>query len=97
MDSITQFVLGASIAIAVSPKKSAKVVLAGGLMATIPDLDIFYDHGNDLLNTVNHRGWTHSLLYLTGVAPLVGWLGWKMMATLKKLLNGQKNSIRVDH
>lgn len=79
MDSLTQFVLGGSVALAVAPKKNAKVALVGGLIATLPDLDIFYNHGNDLLNTVNHRGWTHSLIYLSLISPFIGWVGFRLV------------------
>lgn len=79
MDSITQFVLGSCVAIAVAPKKSPNVAIAGGIMATLPDLDIVIDHGNDLLNTINHRGWTHSLFYLSLLSPIIGWIGYKVV------------------
>ena len=71
MDSITQFSLGAAIGIAVSPKKTAKIALISGLLATIPDLDIFLKYADPLTSVINHRGFSHSLFYLSLIAPLV--------------------------
>lgn len=61
--------LGASIGLAVSPIKTRRIALISGLVATIPDLDIFINYGNDLANVVNHRGFSHSLLFLSLLAP----------------------------
>lgn len=73
MDSITQFVLGASIGLAVSPVKSRRIALVSGLVASLPDADILLDYGNDLVNTVKHRGFSHSLIFLSLLSfPLAG-------------------------
>lgn len=82
MDSVSQFVLGAAVGVWVSPKKTPKIALISGLIATIPDLDIFLDYGNDLLNTVNHRGFSHSLFYLTLFAPFLAVILFKFVKTL---------------
>lgn len=65
MDSITQAALGAAIGQAVLGKRiGPKSALAGALVATIPDLDVFlrlfYD-SYDMLRI--HRGISHSLLF----------------------------------
>ncbi|WPE18654.1 metal-dependent hydrolase [Candidatus Thioglobus autotrophicus] len=82
MDSITQFSLGAVIGIAVSPKKTAKVALISGLVATIPDLDIFLSHADDLTRTIEHRGFSHALFYLSLISPLIAFLLYKSFALM---------------
>jgi inner membrane protein len=77
MDSITQFSLGAVIGLAVSPKKTAKIALISGLVATIPDLDIFFNYADDLTSVIKHRGFSHSLFYLSLVSPLIAFLLYK--------------------
>lgn len=73
MDSVTQFLLGASVGLVVSPVKSRRIALVSGVIATMPDLDILLDHGNVLANVVNHRGFSHSLIFLTMLSfPLAG-------------------------
>ncbi|WP_051435529.1 metal-dependent hydrolase [Shewanella fidelis] len=65
MDSITQAALGATVAGAIAGKRcNGKVLLAGALLGTLPDLDVFIDYGDDISNTVKHRGFSHSLLIL---------------------------------
>ncbi|WP_053952012.1 metal-dependent hydrolase [Candidatus Thioglobus autotrophicus] len=82
MDSITQFSLGAAIGIAVSPKKTAKVALISGLVATIPDLDIFLSHADDLTSTIKHRGFSHALFYLSLISPLIAVLLYKCFSLI---------------
>ncbi len=72
MDSITQAVLGATLAGAISGKKcTPKVLLAGAALGTLPDLDVFIDYGDPILNMVKHRGFTHSLFVLIPFALLL--------------------------
>jgi inner membrane protein len=82
MDSITQFALGASVGLAVSPVKSPKIAIISGLIATIPDLDIFINYGDDLTNTIKHRGFSHSLIYLTIFAPFLALFLHKFIKTI---------------
>jgi inner membrane protein len=76
MDSLTQIVLGASVAAAVVPAHHRRAaLLAGAVLGTLPDLDSFpiallTDDPVALMTM--HRGLSHSLLVL----PLVGWLIW---------------------
>jgi inner membrane protein len=66
MDSITQIALGASVAATVGFKPfGRKVLLAGALLGTLPDLDVFIDYGNAIDNYTSHRGFSHSLFVLT--------------------------------
>jgi len=75
MDSLSQFALGAALSVTVMGRRTAvgKAALWGGLAGTLPDLDVVINHGDAILNMVNHRAESHSLLYLTLLAPLLGW------------------------
>ncbi|MDO9024025.1 metal-dependent hydrolase [Zwartia sp.] len=75
MDSLSQITLGAAVTVAVMGRRTAiwKAALVGGVVGTIPDLDAFINHGDAILNMVRHRAESHSLLYLTLLAPLFGW------------------------
>ncbi|HEU4460525.1 MAG TPA: metal-dependent hydrolase [Methylibium sp.] len=76
MDSVSQFVLGAACAVAVMGRRTAvwKAALAGGVAGTLPDLDVFIDHGDAIANMTMHRANSHSLFWLTLAAPLAGGL-----------------------
>ena len=75
MDSITQAALGATIAGAVAGKRcNGKVLLAGAALGTLPDLDVFINYGDDISNTVKHRGFSHSLLVLLPFSLMMTWL-----------------------
>ena len=74
MDSISQFVLGAAVgALVAGPSLGArKAAIIGGVLGTLPDLDVFYPFTNAVDEFVLHRSLTHSLLVHTGFAPLIG-------------------------
>ena len=75
MDSITQAALGAAVAGAIAGKRcNGKVLLAGALLGTLPDLDVVIDHGDDVSNMIKHRGFSHSLLTLLPFSLLLSWL-----------------------
>lgn len=75
MDSITQAALGATVAGAIAGKRcNAKVLLAGGLLGTLPDLDVMLDYGDAVSNTIKHRGFSHSLFLLPLLGLLISWL-----------------------
>ena len=76
MDSLTQIVLGASVAEATLGKKIGnKAIVLGAIAGTIPDLDIvtrfFVD---DLTASVMHRGLSHSLIFPFVAAPILAWI-----------------------
>ena len=76
MDSLTQIVLGASVAEATLGKKIGnKAIVLGAIAGTIPDLDIvtrfFVD---DLSASVMHRGFSHSLIFPFVAAPILAWI-----------------------
>lgn len=76
MDSLTQVVLGASVAMATMGRRTAawKAALWGAIAGTLPDLDALLDHGDAVLNMVRHRAETHALFYLVLAAIPLGWL-----------------------
>jgi inner membrane protein len=76
MDSLTQIALGSAIGVAVMGRRTAvwKAALWGAVAGTLPDLDAFIDHGNDVLNMTRHRAESHSLFFLTLGAPVLAWL-----------------------
>lgn len=75
MDSITQAVLGATIQGALLGRWQGRKALAyGALLGTLPDLDVVIDYGDAVANMTYHRGFSHSLFVLFGVALLLTWL-----------------------
>ena len=88
MDSVSQLALGAAIGVAVMGRRTAlwKSAAWGAVAGTLPDLDVFIDHGDAIANMVLHRAETHSLFWLTlfslplaaAIARLHGeWPSWK--------------------
>lgn len=74
MDSLTQAVLGASVAGACAPRgHRRKALLAGAMLGTLPDLDVFIDYGGAVENFTYHRGFSHSLFVLAPVSLLLWW------------------------
>lgn len=78
MDSLTQILLGSSVAALVVPHRHRRqALLAGALLGTLPDLDslplMLLD--DPVLEMTWHRGPSHSLLVL----PLLGWLIWCLL------------------
>jgi len=75
MDSLSQIVLGSAIGISVLGKRTAvwKSAMWGGIAGTLPDLDALVDFGDAVSNMVYHRAESHSLFYLSLLAPLMAW------------------------
>ena len=72
MDTITQFVLGASVAgVGLGSRVGWKAIVIGGVIATLPDLDSFIPYDSPLDKMTYHRGFTHSLIVQTAVSPLI--------------------------
>jgi len=80
MDSLSQLALGAAVGVAVMGRRNGvwKAALWGGVAGTLPDLDVFIDHGDPIRNMVLHRAETHALFWLTlfslPFAAAVAWL-----------------------
>jgi len=88
MDSLSQIALGAAVSVAVMGRRTAvwKAALWGAVAGTLPDLDVFIDHGDPIRNMVLHRAQSHALFWLTlfslplaaGVARVGGgWALWR--------------------
>ena len=74
MDSLSQVVLGASVAGALAPAgHRGKAMLLGAGLGTLPDLDVFIDFGGAVENFTYHRGFSHSLFVLAPFSALL-WL-----------------------
>jgi len=73
MDSVSQFVFGACIGTAVLGRRIGvrKAAITGGLLATLPDLDVFWPNDDPVDRFVSHRGATHSLITHTLVTPIL--------------------------
>lgn len=72
MDSVTQFVLGASVSAALLGQRlSWRAVVLGGVVATLPDLDSFLPSENVIDAVTYHRGFSHSLVVQTAVSPII--------------------------
>jgi inner membrane protein len=67
MDSLSQIALGAAVGVAVMGRRTAlwKSAVWGAVAGTLPDLDVFIDHGDAIANMVLHRAETHALFWLT--------------------------------
>ncbi len=69
MDSLTQIALGASVAGAVGFKPfGRKVLLAGAILGTLPDLDVLISYQTAIDNFTFHRGFSHSLIILSALS-----------------------------
>lgn len=78
MDSITQGLLGATIAEAGWREKlGGRAVVWGAFVAVAPDFDIAAGLAGEWASIVHHRGVSHSWLVESAVAPLLGWLAWR--------------------
>lgn len=75
MDSVTQAALGATIGGAVLGRRlGRKAILIGAVLGTLPDLDVALEYGDAVANVTEHRGFSHSLFVLTGLATLLALL-----------------------
>jgi inner membrane protein len=74
MDSVTHVALGAGVAAAVLGRRIGvrKAALLGGLLGTMPDLDVFIPRESPVDAFVLHRTGTHSLVMQVLAAPVVG-------------------------
>lgn len=72
MDSITQAVLGATIQGALLGRwQGRKALVYGAMLGTVPDLDVVIDYGDAVADMTFHRGFSHSLFFLSALAVLL--------------------------
>lgn len=75
MDSLTQIVLGAAIGEATAGRQiGRRAALWGAICGTLPDLDSFVPYGDAVTSFTYHRSFSHSLIILALLTPLVVWL-----------------------
>lgn len=75
MDSLTQAVLGAALQGTVLGKvQGRRSLIYGAMLATVPDLDVVIRYADPVSKMTFHRGFSHSLFVLTGLALLLTWL-----------------------
>lgn len=74
MDSVTQFALGACVGVAVLGRKIGprRAALTGGVLGTLPDLDVFLAAEDPIDSFIQHRGWSHSLFVHAALTPVFG-------------------------
>lgn len=74
MDSLTQFTLGAAVSAVILGKKIGprKAALIGGVLGTLPDLDVLLPFDSPVDEFVFHRGWSHSFFVHAFAAPVFG-------------------------
>ena len=87
MDSLTQILLGASVAeLAIGRAVGRRAALYGAALGTLPDLDVLIRFGGAVEDFTYHRGFSHSLIVMTAAAPVIGWALWKLqgLASLKQ-------------
>jgi inner membrane protein len=81
MDSITQAALGAAVGGLVADRQiGRKAMLVGAVIGTLPDLDVLVPLSDAVETFTYHRSFSHSLLVLTLVSPLAGWLLHRMFS-----------------
>jgi len=74
LDSLSQIVLGASVAGVCAPTgHRRKALLVGAALGTLPDMDVVIDYGDPVSNFTYHRGFSHSLFVLFPFSILL-WL-----------------------
>ncbi|MNX79612.1 hypothetical protein D3C86_1112480 [compost metagenome] len=75
MDSVTQAVLGAGIQGALlGGVQGRRALIYGAALATVPDLDVLMSYPDPVSLMTYHRGFSHSVFVLTGLALLLTWL-----------------------
>ncbi|WP_192036106.1 metal-dependent hydrolase [Halomonas sp. YLGW01] len=94
MDSITQLLLGGAVGGAVLGRRlGRKAVIGGAVLGTLPDLDVLIDYGDAVADYTYHRGFSHSLFVLAGLAALLATLA----ARLARWRGGHSAAISPGH
>ena len=73
MDSLSQFTLGATIGMIALGRKIGyrKAAVTGGVLGSLPDLDVFYPFDDPVDSFTLHRAATHSLIVQTLAVPVI--------------------------
>ena len=86
MDSLTQFALGATVSAlclgkSIGPRKAA---ILGGVLGTLPDLDVFLPFDSPVDSFVLHRGWSHAFAIHALATPVVGEIILRLFSSLRE-------------
>jgi len=85
MDNLTHTLIGASIAsLMMGRRGGARALVAGAVVANLPDLDIFIPHANIIDMMTYHRGFTHSLIVETVAAPVIAYAASYVVAAARE-------------
>lgn len=76
VDSLTHIAVGSAIGMAAMGARTPRwrAALWGSVCATLPDLDVLIPHADPIRVMTFHRAESHSVFYLTLVAPLIALL-----------------------
>ena len=89
MDSLTQLTFGAACGEAVLGQKvGRKALVWGAVLGTLPDLDVFIPLGGPVDDFVYHRSFSHSLILLALLSPIMVWLITKIHPDTKRYYRG---------
>jgi inner membrane protein len=89
MDSLTQLAFGAACGEAILGQKvGRKAIFWGAVIGTLPDLDVFIPLGGPVNDFVYHRSFSHSLILLAILSPLIAWLILKIHPDTKQYYRG---------
>jgi inner membrane protein len=89
MDSLTQLTFGAACGEAVLGQKvGRKALVWGAVLGTLPDLDVFIPLGGPVDDFVYHRSFSHSLILLALLSPIMAWLITKIHPDTKRFYRG---------
>jgi inner membrane protein len=85
MDSVTQAVLGAGVGVAVMGRRLGprRAAVAGAVLGTLPDLDVFIPSPGPVESFVGHRGPSHSIVVQALATPLIGELLMRIFRELR--------------
>lgn len=79
MDSLSQIALGAAIGeLTLGRKLGRSAAVVGAALGTLPDLDVLMQYTEAVESFTLHRSWSHSLLVLSLVAPIIAAVFYKL-------------------
>lgn len=75
MDSVSQIVLGASIAhLTLGERLGKRALILGAVLGTLPDLDVLVPYADAVESFTYHRSWSHSIFVLSTISFPIAWL-----------------------
>jgi len=75
MDSLSQVLLGATLAeVTLGKKIGRSALIVGGALGTLPDLDVLVQYTDAVASFTYHRSWSHSIFVLSLVSLPIAWI-----------------------